>query len=132
MAAAYLGIWHLIPELSQYQTGTPPERGTYRIEETDGVLRFTVDWSMGGQEMSVSYIGHADGRPVLNPHPGVDKAFVRHEDDFTLSGRALAGGVEIARAMRRVSRDRALMTVLQETSDGMGGFTRSVQVYRRA
>lgn len=132
MPAAYLGTWHLIPELSHYDRGGPPERGSYRIEARDGVLLFTIDWTAGGGNHTVRYIGHADGRPVANPHPGVDAASVRHEDDFTLSGRAEAAGVEIARAVRRVSRDGMLMSVLQETADGAGGFLRSVQVYRRA
>lgn len=131
MVAAYLGTWELIPELSHYQTGGPPDRGTYRIDDQNGLLRFTIDWATGGKTTSISYVGHADGSPVPNPHPGVDEASVRHEDDYTLSGRAITGGVEIARAMRRVSRDRALMTVLQENADGKGGFARIVQVYRR-
>lgn len=128
---AYLGTWQLIPELSHYDQGGPPDQGIYRIEDRDGVLHFTIDWTVGGQHHSVSYIGHADGRPVPNPHPGVDASSVRHEDDLTLSGRAEAGGIEIARAMRRVSRDGQLMSVLQENADGKGGFARILQVYRR-
>jgi hypothetical protein len=128
---AYLGTWQLIPELSHYDQGGPPERGLYRIEDREGVLHFTIDWTKTGQDYSVAYIGHADGSPVLNPHPGVDQASVRHEDDFTLSGSAMSGGVEIARAMRRVAHDGTLMSVLQETADGKGGFSRILQVYRR-
>jgi hypothetical protein len=129
---AYLGTWQLIPELSHYDRGGPPDRGTYKIEDRDGVLHFTIDWTSNGQSFSISYIGHADGRPVPNPHPGVDAASVRHEDDFTLSSRAVAGGVEIARALRRVSRDGTLMSVLQDNADGKGSFASILQVYRRA
>lgn len=43
--AAYLGTWHLIPELSHYDLGGPPDRGTYRIEDRNGVLHFTLGFA---------------------------------------------------------------------------------------
>lgn len=131
MSAAYLGTWRLVPELSHYDAGGPPESGSYRIEDRDGVLHFTIDWVKDAQAMSASYIAHADGTPVMAPHPGVDEASVLHEDDRTLSGSATAGGAVIARTMRRVSTDGRLMSVLQETANGQGGWHKTFQLYFR-
>ncbi|WP_172293001.1 hypothetical protein [Pseudoruegeria sp. HB172150] len=130
--SAYFGHWRLIPEISHYSAGGPPERGDYVIEDRDGEIAFTVSWEAEGKELKTEFAAPADGSPVEAGFPGVDSYSVTHEDDFTLLSDAMAGGEAILKAVRRVSRDGRLMTVLQENADGQGGWIRIFQVYERA
>ena len=93
--SAYLGRWQLVPELSHYEAGEPPESGAYLIESKDGEIHFDIHWVATGQPMSINFSGPADGRQVPSDFPGVDSFSVLHEDDYTLSGDALAGGVQV-------------------------------------
>jgi len=129
--SAYLGKWQLLAELSHYDQGEPPESGTYLIEEKGGEIHFDIHWTAKGQDMNVSFSAPPDGRQVPSDFPGVDSFSVLHEDDHTLSGDALAGGRQISIAIRRVSNDGQLMSVLQDNPDPAMGRIRTYQVYNR-
>jgi hypothetical protein len=123
------GTWLLVPELSHYEVGEPPESGVYQIETAQGVVTFRIKWHKAGQDFEVSFAAALDGRAVTAEFPGIDSFLVRDEDN-TLISEAFAKGQMVARAVRRVAGD--LLSVLQENSDGQGGWVRVWQVYRRA
>lgn len=122
----------MIPELSHYQVGEAPLQGTYLIEEIDGTVQFTVGWTgADGQNQSIGFGAPATGEQVTSDFAGVDTFSVLHEDDNTLLSDAVIAGVVVSKAVRRVSTDGSLMSVLQENADGQGGWIRIVQVYKR-
>ncbi|WP_425052293.1 hypothetical protein [Psychromarinibacter sp. S121] len=127
-----VGHWQLISELSHYSAGGPPESGDYIIEQDGDRLSFTVRWVKDGQEMETSFAAPADGSAVPADFPGLDSFSVTDEPDGSLSSEAVASGVVVSKALRRVSDDDRLMSVLQENADGQGGWIRIFQVYRRA
>lgn len=127
----YLGKWKLIPELSHYDVGQAPESGTYFIEEVDDQIAIAIHWTSGGKDMSVQFSGPADGRQIESGYPGIDSYSVLHEDDYTLSGDAMTGDAQVSRAIRRVSMDGNLMSIIQENAGGNGEMIRIYQVYQR-
>ncbi|MCX7300684.1 MAG: hypothetical protein NTX73_09980 [Rhodobacterales bacterium] len=126
----FLGSWALVPELSHYSDGIPPESGLYRISESEGEARFTVDWVKDGVPFSVTFAAPLDGTSARTMFPGVDR-FWLETGTGTLVTVAKGGGAVVARAVRRVSGDWSLLSVLQENADGHGGWVRIFQVYRR-
>src|SRR5687768_1949596 len=76
MAAAYadfLGTWILDPTSCAYQQGEPPRSGRYVIEESAGVLHFSIEWvDHVGAEHRVAFSGIPDG--VARPFAGGDLA----------------------------------------------------------
>ncbi len=128
--SAWLGEWRLIPELSHYDAGDPPDSGRYRISVADGLVRFDVEWSAEGEDHSVSFSGPPDGTPVSAATSGVDSFTVTAVDDSTLDSEAVAGSRRVAWARRRVSADGTLMSVIQRLA-GPDGEVTVFQVYRR-
>jgi hypothetical protein len=123
----YEGIWHLVPDLSHYSAGTPPQSGRYEIAQEAASLNFRVDWVMMGQAKSVSFSAPADGADA--DFPGLDRFYLTLGTDH-LDSTAEAGGRIVAFARRRVSADGALMSVYQENQTPEGP-QRIFQVYRR-
>lgn len=140
----FLGTWTLVPELSLYETGTPPASGTYTIAEpTAGRLALHVAWRAGGDGplRETRFGGPGDGAPQPLPLPpdaaarpaGAPDAFtLTRVDAHTLDSAALAGGRVIAFARRVASHDGALLAVVQEHTGADGRRTRDFQLYRRA
>lgn len=132
----FLGTWILLPELSLYQVGAPPQRGTYVITEHGGIVHFRIDWvpAEGGPERTLSFSGPPDGvvQPASAPAPGAPDSFsVVRVDHRTLDSSAFAAGQVVAYARRIVSSDGELLAVVQQgTAPGQGLF-RNFQVYRR-
>jgi hypothetical protein len=127
----WVGPWVLVPDLSHYSDGTPPEAGTYAISEGDGEVRFAITWAKEGTPFAIYFALPADGSPASSDFPGMDRSWLERGDGWLASFAAYEGQI-VARAMRRVSEDGALMSVLQENADRVGGWTRIFQVWRRA
>ncbi|MDJ1009290.1 MAG: hypothetical protein QNJ13_15855 [Paracoccaceae bacterium] len=125
----WLGHWRLLPELTI--GGDPVTDGTYRIEKLDEVLRFTVRWREAGEEGEALFEAVPDGRRIPSEAESHDAFTVLAEDADTLSGTAWMGKRQIARALRRVSKDGRLMTVLQERLPEDGPPEPAFQVYER-
>lgn len=122
------GTWLLVPELCHYETGEPPSSGVYTISTTGGVVTFRIRWHKGGQDFETAFAAPLDGTSVTGEFPGVDSFLVREEGNMLIS-EAFAKGQCVARATRRAA--GGLMSVMQETADGRGGWSRTWQVYRR-
>lgn len=136
MTDLYLGEWLLIPELSLYQSGTPPAAGRYFIDaRSDGSLLLRVEWQAGegGRWLSTSFGGPADGtrQPLDGPPSGPDAFTLTRVDERTLDSTALRNGETIAFARRVASSDGQLLAVVQEVRAG-DQLIRNFQVYRRA
>jgi hypothetical protein len=127
----FLGLWVLVPELSHHSSGAPPESGLYRIAMAEGEARFTVDWVKDGTPFSVTFAAPLDGTPARTTFPGIDRFWLETAPGELVTV-AEGGGAVVARAVRRVSADGTLLSVLQENADGAGGWVRILQVYRRA
>lgn len=61
MRDLFLGTWQLIPELSMYESGTPPASGIYEITEGDGGIRFRVRWTISRDGMLLAVLQEARG-----------------------------------------------------------------------
>ncbi len=127
---ACLGIWVLVADLSHYSSGDPPESGMYQISAAEGEIRFTVDWVKGGTPFSITFAAPDDGSDARSTFPGIDRFWLQQGPGWLATFAGFEGRV-VATAMRRVSADGSLMSVLQENADGQGGIVRMFQVYRR-
>ncbi len=128
---AFAGRWELIPELSFYEQGEPPESGTYTIDVDGETVSFTIEWSIDGADQSIAFGGPLDGECHAVPEPdGAEVSYTR-VDASVLESTLVVGGKRLAFARRQVSSDRTLMAVLQENTVADGGKVRITQVYRR-
>jgi hypothetical protein len=133
----FLGTWQLVPELSLYAAGTPPESGLYVIAESEpGLLSVQISWRMPGDsaEKSMQFGGRSDGSPVALPAtPGAPDAFtLTRVDSHTLDSAALRAGEVVSYARRVASADGTLLAVVQESGAAAESRVRNFQVYRRA
>ncbi|HYD50975.1 MAG TPA: hypothetical protein VEA99_00055 [Gemmatimonadaceae bacterium] len=143
MSAAdlFIGAWDLVPELSLYAAGSPPEAGRYVVSVTDdGRLELTARWRAVGATdwQSVTFGGAADGTRQALPAssdapPGAPDAFaLTRVDARTLDSSAWRGERLVAYARRVASEDGALLAVVQESVAPNDVRLRNFQVYRRA
>jgi hypothetical protein len=124
----WLGTWELVPELSHYSAGGPPESGLYRIWRDGGLIRFQVDWVASGQARSVSFATPEDASDA--PYPGLDRMFATVVSADVLDTTAFKDGQRIAYARRRVAAAGDLMAVFQDNA-GPEGPVQIHQLYRR-
>jgi hypothetical protein len=125
----FAGSWQLVPELSHYDQGGPPEFGRYLISTDAGMHKFRVIWRKDGRDFDIAFAAASDGSVTPCDFPGVDGFRLRQEDDALVSEALLEGQI-VARALRRVSGD--LMSVQQLNATPEGGWARIFQVYRRS
>ena len=127
----YEGIWILIPELSFYQEGSPPEEGRYKIGISGGNVEFSVSWVINSEHQSVDFSGPLDGKLHPSDMARDSEISFTRVDEYTLESEFIVAGVRMAFARRQVSRDGTLMTVLQESRKPDGSLVLTTQVYRR-
>lgn len=131
MTASFIGLWELLPELSIYQTGTPPVAGTYAISQSEGRITFDIEWQpAGGEVQTMSFGAPADG--ATEDLGGGNSMTLDVVDKNTLDSTAFAQDQKIAYARRSVSADGQLLAVMQEAIKAPDKTTRNFQVYRRA
>ncbi len=109
MADHLLGTWDFVPDLSLYETGSPPTGGRYTITESaPGVPSLHVRWpeKAGGPSRETVFGGPADGRPQSLPMAAGEPAgtpealTLTRVDARTLDSAVLARGAVIASAAR--------------------------------
>ena len=128
----WLGSWRLIPELGDYGDEAPPREALYQISQEGDLLRFTMTGvDAHGQQFQHGFAAKSDGTPMPSEAPDVDTFSVLVESDTVLSGNAMAGAREVGKAMRRISADGALMTMLQIRDFPDGPQDKTLQVFRR-
>lgn len=129
---SFIGAWDLVPELCQYQDGVPPRSGAYDISLKDGAVHFDMSWTdHDDHSHSLAFGGPSDGTvQTLNGAPAHELS-ISKVDEFTIDSSAYADGRETQYARRQVSKDGALMTVVQVHRHPEGPSTRNFQVYRR-
>ncbi len=129
---SWLGKWRLIPELSHYATGDPPEAGHYDIRRDGEGLSLAIRWTADGEVRSAAFSAVPDGRLTPIETPRLDGFTLTALSDAELESRAVAGGVDVSHAIRRVSDDRRLMCVVQSATDEVEGWrVASCQIYER-
>ena len=128
----YAGQWQLLPELSFYETGRAPDRGVYTISVHEGSVAFIIEWTLDGENHSVSFGGPLDGELHPAPRPeGAMTAYTRVSSRI-LESTLVVDDAVVAVARRQVSEDGQLMAVLQQNLSPDGDEVRITQVYRRA
>jgi hypothetical protein len=136
MTDRFLGRWQLVPELSQYELGEPPQSGIYAVESSGGVLSVDIIWVDGkGQAGQTSYGGPMDGSLIeLEAAASGSEAdthlTLTRIDGATLDSAVLLEGEVVAWARRIASADGELLSVVQAGSDPEGRPFRNFQVYR--
>lgn len=135
MSHSFEGTWTLILELSQYQIGQPPLKGTYTIKTEGNQADFTVAWvgKQGESKQRTTFGGVMDGTMVsMSPsvqNPNAPDSFnVIRVDDRTLNSSAFRQGERIAFSCRIASYDGNLLSVMQEGRLPDGGVVRNFQM----
>ncbi len=129
---AYCGNWLLLPELSFYEEGEPPESGFYHIQVDDDRASFALRWTPKGKaEVALSFGGPLDGQPRSVDQPPGAQASYSHISPWVLDSAMFMGGKQLMYARRQASKDGQLLAVLQTGLRGDGSPYRNTQVYRR-
>lgn len=127
----FLGHWHLIPELCQYQDGHPPKSGAYVISTDGADVNFVIDWTdEHGKEHHLSHGGAMDGSVIALADGRIEVSYTRI-DQLRLDSASYFDGRETSYVHRKASLDGALMVVLTVHHHKDERSTRNFQVYRR-
>jgi hypothetical protein len=127
----YDGVWRLLPELSFYEDGQPPQEGRYEINVEGKNVSFSVRWRADDKDQSISFSGPLDGQLHHSDAAPNAKVSFTHVDENTLESAFSVDEVQMAFARRQVSHDGALLAVLQVNTKPDGSSVRITQVYRR-
>jgi hypothetical protein len=128
----YLGRWALIPELSLYEEGEPPNSGIYELVASGDGIQVSIEWvAADGSSHATAFAGPCDGSRQELSQPGVTHFAITRVDERTLDSSAFRDGAEIAYARRRASSDGDLLATVQEGRRPDGTTFRNFQVYRR-
>lgn len=130
-AEKYNGRWRLIPELCIYQSGEPPNSGSYEIQTEGGLVQFKIEWTdQSAESHTISFGGPVDGTKLDSDAPGVSAVSYEKINDSSLNSTAFDGDKILLYAQRVVSSDGNLMAVSQVIYSGESS-TANFQVYRR-
>ena len=134
----FVGIWELDPSQSDYQIGTPPQSGLYRIapDANGNGYMISMSWTDAqGREFYAAYSAMPDGvRYAYENSEVADFISMTRLDDYTLDSAIYKGGERIAYSVRVLSDDGQTMTITQSgfTPDGTPFDNRSVYVRQPA
>ena len=153
----YIGTWTLVPELCIYEEGQAPLSGIYRISQSDGHVRISIDWEApDGSAHQIEFgapndgtrqpsgapgVASADAPGVASAGapgvasadaPGVSHLSITRVSPLILDSSAYAGADEVAAYARRLaSQDGLLLSTIQVGRRADGTSFRNFQVYRR-
>lgn len=130
MSDAFLGLWVMDAAKNDYEAGTPPLSGSYRIEDEGGSYKFTMTWTAAnGESYQMDYRTIPDGQahPFENPAQ-VDAIRTTRVDERTLDTESIKGDAVIAYGRRVLSADGQTMFITQSGNrpDGTRFENRSV------
>jgi hypothetical protein len=132
--AGFLGTWVLIPESCSFEQGDPPRSGRYRIQEHDGQLVFTIEWTAAdGTSDRVELTGTPDGQP--RPFAGgkaIDSMAIDLVSDRDLRTRGYWQGEELMVAQYQLDDTRSAMRVTQLLRFPDGSRMANVSIYRKS
>ena len=126
----FVGIWELDPTQSDYQAGTPPQSGLYRIapDANGSGYMISMSWTDAqGREAYAAYTAMPDG--VQYPYENSDAAdfiSMTRLDEYTLDSAIYKDGSRIAYSVRALSDDRQVMYISQS------GFLRTARLSKTA
>lgn len=131
--AAFLGTWILDPKSCDYEQETPPQSGRYHIEDRDGRIHFTVDWTdeTGGTHR-VEFSGVPDGRK--EPFAGgelADALSVEAVSPRELNSSAYFGDERLMIAQRQLDERGLVMRVTQQVRLPDGSRPTNVSIYHK-
>ncbi|MEP7293993.1 MAG: hypothetical protein ABI835_19560 [Chloroflexota bacterium] len=130
----FVGLWELDPAQSDYQVGTPPQTGLYRIApDAKGTgYMISMNWTDAqGRESYAAYTALPDGVQYAYENSDVaDFISMTRLDEYTLDSAIIKGGRRIAYSLRELSDDGQAMTITQSgfAPDGTPFDNRSVYV----
>src|SRR5581483_11305481 len=111
----FLGVWELDPTQSNYEFGTPPQRGRYELAREGDALAVIMDWTdAAGKDFHMVYHMHPDG--VEHPYtdsPAVDAIVTTLVNAHTLDTVSKKDGAPIAVGRRALSKDGRTMFITQ-------------------
>lgn len=134
MADPFIGTWELDPAQSDYQLGTPPQTGLYRIAPgADGTgYMISMTWTDAqGRESYAAYTAMPDGVQYAYENTEVaDFISMTRLDERTLDSAIYKDGKRIAYSVRVLSEDGQTMMISQTgfAPDGSPFDNRSVYV----
>ena len=128
----FLGHWQLDAPQSRYHLGSPPQNGSYIIEEEGNRLIFKMAWTdVEEQEHAAQFHGIPDGKKYpLEDTTVADMVCLTLEDAYTLVSTAYKNGSLILHAQRTLSEDGNTMSIVQSGNTEAGPYANE-SVYRR-
>lgn len=129
--APFLGIWALDPAQSEYQLGTPPQRGTYQLVPEGEQIAVAMDWTdAADKDFHMVYYMTPDGQD--HPYPdssAVDAIRSTLLDARTLETLSKKDGEIVASGLRELVDDGKTMRVIQAGKLPDGSTFQNIAVY---
>lgn len=131
MYAAFLGTWTLEPASCEYEQSEPPKYSTYRIEEVDDKLVFTIHWVDANDEShQMSFSGVPNGEPLaFDGGQFADALSVTAVSERELNTSAFWKGRELMVAQRQLDNTCRAMRITQVVRFLDGTFAANIGVY---
>lgn len=129
--APFLGIWALDPTQSEYQLGTPPQRGTYQLVPEGEQIAVAMDWTdAADKDFHMVYYMIPDGQDHPYPDsPAVDAIQSTLLDARTLETLSKKDGKIVASGLRELVDDGKTMRVIQAGKLPDGSTFQNIAVY---
>lgn len=136
MADLFLGRWQLVPELSIFQRGEPPESGITVIQLQGQMCHVAMAWRAVGAEgdQHVGFAAPLTGEIQRNPSAprGVPNGFsLTRVNNRTLDSSAYIDGLEVMYSRRATTTDGTLMATTHHQFLPNTPATTNYQLYRR-
>ncbi len=126
------GQWQLVPELCQYQDGSPPAFCLYEISIVGERANFSLTWTdKENKTHSLHYGGPTDGTVVPYKGGHITEMSFSSVDGDTLDSSSYSHGREVNYTRRKASTDGALLSVQMVTRHNGDASTRNFQIFRR-
>lgn len=128
------GFYRLLPEHNHFETGAPPQGGSYEIKQiAKGMLSFQANWiTSDGRNQQMVYSVRPDGREYPNDNPVVaDKMVTTLEDAYTLVTVKKKGGHIVSLSRIELSTDETQLRLIQSGYTWKGKAFKNIALFHR-
>ncbi|GIQ69595.1 hypothetical protein XYCOK13_24190 [Xylanibacillus composti] len=128
------GHYQLLPEHNHFETGAPPQAGSYEIKAlTEGRLSFHANWvTSDGREQQMIYSVRPDGKEYPNDNPVIaDHMITTLEDPYTLVTVKKKSGYTVSLARIELSRDESWLKLIQSGFTWNGKAFKNIALFLR-
>ena len=129
----FQGHWVMIPESCSYDQGEPPTAASCYIVESDGQVRFIMEWTdAGGKKEEIEFAGIPNGVPTpFNGGDLADEMTITAVSPRELNSAAFFQGRELMIAQRQLDETGQAMRITQMVRLPDGQQIANVATYQR-